>query len=98
MTGSGVPHLYLLSFICVTPFSADGIVRLYLDYDPTLEQIPLQFFSRDGAVASRKRSRHGLETILKHGFRRRLSYHRDVGCAGPRMSSPVIVTSSSYLL
>jgi len=39
-------------FISVTPVSADGVV---LDYDPTLEQIPLQLVSRDAAVASRKR-------------------------------------------
>lgn len=46
------------------PFSADGIVRLYRNYDPTLEQGPLQMVSAFRGLNEIVQSRQGTGLVM----------------------------------
>jgi len=52
------------SFLCVTLVSADGIVRLFRNYDPTLEQGPLQMVSAFRALNEMVQLRQGSGLVM----------------------------------
>ena len=64
MTGSGGPLPMHFSFTCVTLVSADGIVRLFRNYDPTLEQGPLQMVSAFRALNEMVQMRQGSGLVM----------------------------------
>jgi WD40 repeat protein len=66
MTGSGSTTSYSFSHISVdnSTFLADGIVRLYRNYDSTLEQGPLQMVSAFRALNEMVQLRQGSGLVM----------------------------------
>jgi len=65
MTGSGKVLTRKVSIKLRTyNFPADGIVRLYRNYDPTLEQGPIQMVSAFRALNEIVQSRHGSGLVM----------------------------------
>ena len=60
----GILAMHFFIHVCVTLVSADGIVRLYRNYDPTLDQGPLQMVSAFRALNEMVQSRQGSGLIM----------------------------------
>lgn len=96
-------------FICVTLVSADGVVRLYRNYDPTLDQGPLQMVSSFRALNEMVQSPQGSGLVMDWkqsagmllvGGDSRVIKAWDAQTETQGLVSPhkVIITSSSRLL